>query len=274
MKRWIRFCVFLGCCLMAVILTGEMHAKASTFTDNENGTVTLSYQNSTGVKMKLLVQVSATGYRQTYDLCEGQNELVIPLTNGNESYTLKLCKQIEGTRYSTVETETVSLELDNENEVYLYTNVIVEYVLSDKAIKKASSLTKKCVTEEEVVEKLTKYVIENYSYDYDKAKEISSGTLTQYIPDIQDVYRNKLGICYDYSVLLAAMLRTQGIEVKVVTGYCSNVNGYHAWNQVHDSESGKWYTIDATYDSCYYNAGKTYSIDKKEEDYSTLKYIY
>jgi hypothetical protein len=32
-------------------------------------------------------------------------------------------------------------------------------------------------------------------------------------------------------------------------GYTSNVNGYHAWNEVYMESSKKWIVVDSTYDS-------------------------
>ena len=69
------------------------------------------------------------------------------------------------------------------------------------------------------------------------------------------MYKDKDGICYDFSVVFAAMLRTQGIETKLIKGYSTKVDGYHAWNQIYDSEKEEWYTVDSTYDICYDDAG-------------------
>ncbi len=75
---------------------------------------------------------------------------------------------------------------------------------------------------------------------------------------------------------MAAMLRSVGVEVKVVTGHTPNVKEYHAWNQVYDSAKKKWYTIDATYDMCLYNAksSKKYSMFKPDKDYEDILYTY
>lgn len=256
--------------IMIIAMWPKEKVSASTFNNNENGIITVKYNNTSGSKMKLLVQAKSVGYSQNYNLSSGENVLEIPLTGGNVTYTLLLCKRIEGTSYTAIDTYEVSLDLSNEGEVFLYSNVIVEYQISDKVVKKASALTKNCTTEKEIVEKIHEYVVENNTYDYDKIKTLETG----YIPDIEVIYKDKKGICYDFSVMLAAMLRTQGIEVKVVTGYADDIDGYHAWNQVYDTEEKEWYTIDATYDICYNSAGRSYSLEKNENEYDELKYIY
>jgi len=55
------------------------------------------------------------------------------------------------------------------------------------------------------------------------------------------------GICFDSSVLLAAMLRAQGIPAKLAIGQL-NTNGLtkpHAWNKVFID--GNWLKMDPTY---------------------------
>ena len=50
------------------------------------------------------------------------------------------------------------------------------------------------------------------------------------------------GICFDYASLAAAMLRSQGIPTKLIFGYVSPDDVYHAWNMFYTEESG-WVTV-------------------------------
>ena len=88
-------------------------------------------------------------------------------------------------------------------------------------------------------------IIKNYIYDYNKAATVKPG----YMPDIEKIYESKSGICYDYSVLFASMLRSQGIPAKVVKGSSTLVNEYHAWNEVFID--GNWIIVDTTVDAAY-----------------------
>ncbi|MDD5936959.1 MAG: transglutaminase domain-containing protein [Clostridiales bacterium] len=244
-------------------------SNSNTFENKENGIITVTYNNTTNVKMKIGVTKDKQSYY--YDLGHGKSKLDIPLNMGNGKYTIRILKNISGTKYSVVETTSIDLDLSDDNIVFLQSNVIVNFELSDKAIEKAKDLTQKCKSDAEIVSTIHNYVVKNFEYDYDKASTVSSG----YLPDIEIIYKNKKGICYDISAIMAAMMRSQGVEVKLVTGYTPNIKGvYHAWNSVYDDSSGSWYTIDATYDIAMYRAKKKYTMKKDSKDYSDTKYQY
>lgn len=254
---------------VAFLLKGTKASAASTFyEDNENGVITITYNNKSNAKMKVAVSKGSETYY--YNLGNGKNTLDIPLNMGNGSYKIRICKNISGTKYSVIESSTIELDLSDENEVFKYSNVIVNFEASDNAIKKAKELTKNCKTDTEKIKKIYDYIVKNYKYDYDKIESLSAG----YIPDIQIIYKNKKGICYDLSAMMAAMLRSQGIKVKLVTGYTPNIDTYHAWNTVYDTKTKKWYTIDTTYDVAMYRAGKKYTMKKDAKDYTDVKYQY
>lgn len=277
MKKWkIIFYILFTAAIVLFLPAGK--AEAETFTDNGNGIVTVTYNNTDSTrKMKVGVLLPETGYVQnTYNLNYGENTLQIPLTGGNGEYTIRIYRQVEGSSYAIVDVTKITLDLDDEGEVFLYSNVIVDYVITDSVVKRAASLVKNCKTEREVVEKIHKYLLKYYVYDYDKLANIDYLSSISYIPDTNVIFKSKKGICYDFAVVMAAMLRTQGIKCKVVTGYSSaqGLNGYHAWNQIYDSEKDEWYTLDSTYDICMKTAGLSYTIDKNEAEYTSIKYIY
>ena len=56
------------------------------------------------------------------------------------------------------------------------------------------------------------------------------------MPDIDAVLAEKKGICFDYAALMAAMLRSQGVPTKLVTGYTGS--SYHAWISTYSEETG------------------------------------
>ncbi len=260
----------------ALICLLPVKAKAAdpVITDNHNGTVTVNFTNDTTLKVKILAV--ATDYKQQYDLNQGVSSITIPLTAGNTSYTIKVCRQVEGSKYSVIGTSTVNLNLSDRNQVYLYSNAIVGFRHSDSIIKRVEELTHGCTTEADVVAAVHNWIVKNFVYNYDLASQITAGSVTSYVPDVQSVYKAKTGICYDYSVVMASMLRSRGIEVRVITGYPdpSMVNGYHAWLQIYDPTTKSWYTCDPTYDSCYYHKGYKYDLKKPDSKYSNITYIY
>jgi transglutaminase-like putative cysteine protease len=236
--------------------------------DNKNGVLTISYENKDNAKMKIAVTKGDKNYY--YDLGKGKNSIDIPLTMGNGTYSIRICKNITGNKYSVIESQEFKLELQNEDEVYLHSNVIVNYDLDYAAITKAEQLTKDCKSEQEKVEVIYNYVVKNFNYDYEKLEDLQSG----YIPDIKIIYKNKKGICYDISAVIASMLRSQGVHVRLVTGYTPNISVYHAWNVIYDSKKNKWYTVDATYDIGKRAAKKKYSMVKKASEYKDILYQY
>ena len=273
MKRYLKL-VILGILACFLVICSEQKVSAATtedntFLDNENGIITISYHNSSNAKMKIGVTKDKQSYY--YDLRDGENEIDVPLNMGNGKYKLKILKNISGTKYSVIESTNIELELEDDKIVYLQSNVIIDFDLEDKAIAKAASLTKNCKTEAEIVNTIYKFIVKNLSYDYDKVASLTSG----YLPDIEIIYKDKKGICYDISAIMAAMMRSQGVEVKLVTGYTPNIEGvYHAWNLVYDEKKDSWYTIDATYDIAMYQADRKYSMKKPSKDYADIKYQY
>lgn len=253
---------------ISLLYSNKAQAAEAVYEDNENGIITISYNNTENVKMKISVSKDAEYYY--YDLKDGENEIDIPLNMGNGTYKIRICKNLTGSKYSIIESTSIELDLTDEDEVFLHSNVIVQFASSDSVIEKAEALTKDCNTDTEKITKVYDFIVENFTYDYDKLDSLQTG----YVPDIKIVYKNKKGICYDMSAVLAAMLRSQGIKVKLVTGYTPNVEEYHAWNAVYDSKKEKWYTIDTTYDIVMNQAGKKYKMKKEKEDYEDVKYQY
>ena len=71
-----------------------------------------------------------------------------------------------------------------------------------------------------------------------------------YTPDVDKVLISKTGICSDKATLLAAMLRSQGIPTKYVTGEITA--GAHAWNEVYLDNT--WFSMDVTVGTFWTNS--------------------
>ena len=63
-----------------------------------------------------------------------------------------------------------------------------------------------------------------------------------YLPELDNVISKKMGTCFDYASLAAAMLRVQGVPTKLVIGYADS--SYHSWNEV--CVNGQWMRLDIT----------------------------
>ena len=83
-----------------------------------------------------------------------------------------------------------------------------------------------------IVTNVFNYVVENLTYDYNKAATVQSG----YLPNVDATLASKNGICFDYASLMTAMLRAQDIPTKLVIGYTGEL--YHAWISVYLKNQG------------------------------------
>lgn len=87
-------------------------------------------------------------------------------------------------------------------------------------------------TDLDYVQQVYHYVIENITYDKQKAETVASG----YIPDPDATMESGTGICFDYASLMTALLRSQHIPTKLEVGYSGEA--YHAWISVYLHEVG------------------------------------
>ncbi|WP_409272469.1 transglutaminase-like domain-containing protein [Neobacillus sp. SCS-31] len=227
-----------------------------------SGVIGVKYSNQVGKRVKVAIEKSGNVY--FYDLPNDGTINYLPLQMKNGSYNVSVYEQIKGTSYLPVHQTAVQLSLKDLNQVYLQSVQNVHWNKSMKPIKKAAELTSKFKRNEDKVKAIHSYIVKNVKYDSQKLKTVQPG----YIPSIEATFEENKGICYDYSSLFAAMLRSQGIPAKVVMGYTPGVKGYHAWNEVYIKEMNKWVVIDTTVDA---SSKKASSIYKKSTLYSKEK---
>ena len=110
------------------------------------------------------------------------------------------------------------------------------------SVKKARDLCKDAKTEKEKAQLVYNHLVARMAYDYSKVGKLPSG----YVPDMDKIYSAQAGICYDLSSLYAGMMRSCGVKCKLVIGYNTMVDGYHAWNDVF--YDGSWHRIDLSID--------------------------
>ena len=106
------------------------------------------------------------------------------------------------------------------------------YENATNSIEKAAELTQGITDPLEMVGAVYDYVVNNVTYDKQKAKTVQSG----YLPVLDDTLATGKGICFDYAALMVGMLRSQGVPCKLVVGYAGKA--YHAWVSVWTEESG------------------------------------
>ena len=209
----------------------QSNSKAEIDVSNlAEGYVLVRYTGGKSVRIKTQISFGSTVY--TYDLNNKGDQEILPLTEGNGAYTIRVLENTTGNKYAQAYSTTVDLELRNELAPFLYPNQYVNFTENSKAIAKAKELTKGKSSDMEKVTAIYDFVINNTKYDYAFAEAVQSG----YLPDVDVTLDTGMGICFDYAALMTAMLRSEGIPSKLVIGYAGDI--YHAWVNVYIQGQG------------------------------------
>lgn len=187
-----------------------------------------------GTASKLFVQlVGSDETEYKYFMEPSEDYVTVPFTAGNGEYYLCIYENIGRDQYSPILSQILQVELENEFVPFLCSNQYVDFTMESKAVIQAAEMTREISDELEKVQEIYRWVIRNIEYDYEKAVGVSTG----YLPDIDVTLKTKKGICFDYAAMMTAMLRSQGIPVKLEIGYLTE-EIYHAWISVYLEETG------------------------------------
>lgn len=181
-----------------------------------------------------------------HDLAADGTREYFPLM-GSGSYTVKVYELVTGKSYACAAEGSFEADIASETGMYLYPNKYSMFEKKSKCVKKAAEL---CAGKDDDVEKIAaifEYVAENITYDKELAATVKSG----YVPDPDKTLASGKGICFDYSSLMVAMCRSQGIPSRLVIGY-AEPEIYHAWNEVYTKETG-WITPELFFEKKGYN---------------------
>ena len=240
------------------------------YSNTKDGYVMVQYTASTTKRLKAQVKGPTTTY--TYNLTPGQ-WTTFSLSDGNGSYQIVIYENIEGTKYSSILSQSFSAAMTDEFAPFLRPNQYVDYAVATNTVAKAADLTQGITAPLEKVAAVYNYVVSNLTYDKQLAATVQSG----YLPVLDTVLEEKTGICFDYAALMTGMLRSQDVPCKLVVGYAGSV--YHAWISVWSEETGwidgaiyfdgtSWKRMDPTFASsgkqsktilAYIGDGKNYS---------------
>lgn len=196
------------------------------------GYVMLKYSGS-NPKVKFRV-TTPDGTNYTYLVSEYNNYVAYPLSGGDGNYTFAVYEaaSVKDNLYSAILSQKAAVTVTNAMSPFLYPNYYVNFNASSASVQKGAELAQGCATDLDVVTEVYHYATDNITYDYDKAKSVQSG----YAPFPDATLASGTGICFDYSSLVAAMLRSQGIPTRLEVGYVGNV--YHAWISCYITDVG------------------------------------
>ena len=233
------------------------------------GLLRICYKNNTDDK--LMVKIEKGKEKVCYPLLGDGRSEDFPLQYGNGTYFAHILKNVGGNAYVTEQTCAFNVYIEDPNVVFLNSVQNIKWNYDMEPIKKVEGIIAKTLHtgnesfEYSCVYDIYKYIIKNINYDYDKINYCGK----DYIPNIEQIYTDGSGICYDYASLFAAMLRSIGIPTKLVKGYADYMpNTYHAWNEVF--VDGEWITIDVTYDAIFYIGGNPKFMEKNKGYYSKV----
>ena len=170
-------------------------------------------------KHGLKIRVTYNGMQLTYDLKNDGEYETFPLQLGSGKYEFALFENVKGSKYSAEGKIVLKAELEDENAAFLVPNQYVDYVRTTNAVLKSDELA----TQGDIYKTICDFMTSEFSYDFVRAKTIQAGTL----PEIDQCFDNRAGICQDLSAVMVCMLRVQGIPAKLMIGYADKY--YHAW---------------------------------------------
>jgi transglutaminase-like putative cysteine protease len=232
--------------------------------------------NLPGIRVKVLVDVYASGAQYQYTLDAAGAFVTIPLSEGDGIYSVGVWQNVFDDSYSPVFSYDLNVVLNDQFLPFLYPSQFVDFVYDDAAVNLSQQLAEGSVTDVDAINKIYKWVCQNVKYDIEKATTVASG----YLPDNTDTINSGQGICFDYAVLTASMLRAQRVPAKLVIGYAGTT--YHAWMLIYSVETGKvvghsfngseWIRMDPTFDAAAGGAVELASVIGDGTNYQPLFY--
>ncbi len=214
-------------------VTVYSNSKASIDASNINeGYISVKYTGGKEVRIKVQV-IKEGGATYTYDLNNWGGAEVFNLTQGDGKYQIAVYEQNPSTgKYATAYSTSVTVTLRNELLPFLYPNQYVNYNASSATVAKAAEVVPVGATDVQKIQSVFTFVTNHFSYDYNLAATVQSG----YLPVVDNALAAQKGICFDYSSVMSAMLRSQGIPTKLEIGYAGDI--YHAWISCYISGTG------------------------------------
>ena len=221
---------------------------------------------------KLKLQVVSGERSYNYDIPADGSPVFCPINMGDGPYNFRIMQNTSGSNYVEIASTSENVTLESEFAPFLIPNVYCNYSDTSECVSMARQLTADAKTEGDALKAICTYVEDNIAYDNTKASALS--TSTGYIPNPDATLAARSGICFDYASLGCAMLRSVGIPCRIITGYVSPNDIYHAWIMVYidgtwstgefQIEDNEWSRVDLTFAASSNNEGlvgdgKTYT---------------
>lgn len=190
------------------------------------------YVKNTGpnddVKLQLTCDDSVT---YTYIIPKGDS--IVPLSLGDGTYSVIVYVGMgEEGMYATAFADDIDVVMPDSFLPFLYPNCYVQFDIKSDVVNLGKELAAGKQSDIEVIAAVYDYVIKNITYDHERAATVRP----DYVPNVDQVLKEKKGICFDYAALMAAMLRSQRIPTRLEFGYAGDA--YHAWITAYIEDEG------------------------------------
>lgn len=232
------------------------------------GYVGVSARSEQRVKLQVIKDDEAA---YNYDIPSDGTPVIIPLSGGDGTYSFFVGEHVKEKSYAPLHVTECEVKLQDEFQPFLRPSMYVNYSQDSECVRKAAELAENAENALDVVNAVFEYICDHVTYDKEKAATVQTG----YLPDLDETLATGKGICFDYAALAAGMLRSQGIPTKMVFGYVSPDDIYHAWNMFYTEETGwvavnyevkagDWYRLDTTFsangaDNTFIGDGSNYA---------------
>ena len=247
------------------------------FSNAPDGYIMVKWTEGGDARLKVLLK-GPGGASYQYNLNPDGRYEAFPLSDGSGEYTAGVYKNVSGKEYAAILGATFDAALSDEFAPFLRPNQYVNFDAQSEAVARAAELCADAPDNLSRVERVYSFVVRNTVYDAAKAESVRSG----YLPDVDETLLSGRGICFDYAALMAAMLRSQGVPVKLVVGYTGDV--YHAWLSVWSEAEGwiegqiyfngaEWKLMDPTFASTGHGSERMREYIGDASNYEA-KYLY
>jgi hypothetical protein len=199
---------------------------------------------------RVKVKVGYGAAPRQYDIYDVKNDGSVnffPVTKaGSDQVTIEVMRKVsddpEDLYYIQIGRAAQSYELSDSRVPYLEANVYVPYDSNSECVQIASKIAAECNTEAEFIDKTSRFIMDALEYSENSSLAVKNGHIIN--PD--EILHTGKAVCYEYAVLTAAMMRSQGIPTKVCVGKVDNSATSHAWNEVYVEGTG-WMNLDLTF---------------------------
>lgn len=187
--------------------------------------------NYGGGNPKVKIEVNGPeNIQYLFDITDGDQ--VIPLTQSSGTYNIAIHENVSDNTYAMIFSTEITANITNEFSPYLYPNCYVDFDETSDVVAMGEDLAYTADSDLDVISNVFNYVITNITYDDAFAASVGKG----YTPYPDNTLHSKKGICFDFSSLMAAMLRSQRIPTRLEVGYAGET--YHAWISTYIEDIG------------------------------------